>query len=288
MSRLGEQKQRIEDVRSARYITGALRDISAIELKRLKKKFEKNDIFYSELRELFQLIWLIGKDEGIIDALKKRKKDLYIAYTTNRHFYGSLNHDVMREFDKSTDKKDHCFVIGETGKQMWKSKVLQRTEVEFFSFEQDDPNPEEVNILLKKVEEYEHVYVFYPGFKSVFEQDVKMVDITYRPTVDAKKKNEYQDIPQYLLEPDILEMIEFFNTQVRYILLERLLVETQIARVAARLVKMDTADQNAKELIKNELGELQRIRTSFSSRRMLETVVGFIQWHNRKTQLIGQ
>ena len=91
-----------------------------------------------------------------------------------------------------------------------------------------------------------------------------------------------------MFEPDLSEMVSFFNTQVRYILFERLLLETQISRVAARLVKMDTADQNAHDIIKLEMRTMRRIRTSFSSKRMLETVVGFIQWHNKQTQLIGR
>jgi F-type H+-transporting ATPase subunit gamma len=288
MSRLGEQKQRIEDVRAAQYITGALRDISAVELKKLKKLFEKNDLFYAELTELFQLIWRIAHEKDVLATKKKKNKELFIAYTTNKHFYGSLNHDVMQEFIKGTDQKSTCLIIGNTGKQIWSSKTPKRREVSFFSFEQDDANTEEITNLLKEVESYEHVYVFYPGFTSVFQQDVQMVDITYRPTQTTATDTIPDDIPQYLLEPDLSEMVDFFTSQVRYALLEQLLLETKISRVAARLVKMDTADQNAEELIKVELHELHRIRTSFSSRRMLETVVGYIQWHNRKTQLIGR
>ena len=74
-------------------------------------------------------------------------------------------------------------------------------------------------------------------------------------------------------------MLEFFNTQVRYVLFERMLLETRLSRVAARLVKMDTADQNAEALIGAERRELRRAKSSFSSRRMIETLVGYLQWH---------
>jgi F0F1-type ATP synthase gamma subunit len=162
------------------------------------------------------------------------------------------------------------------------SKSQKRKEINFLSFKDDDPNTEEIELLLKKVAEYKNVYVFYPGFTSVFRQDVEIADITYKPSKESVKKKKFEDLPQYIFEPDLSEMVLFFNTQVRYVLFERLLLETQTARVAARLVKMDTADQNAKELVKFELRKLSRIRTSFSSRRMLETVVGYIQWHNKQ------
>lgn len=287
MSGIGEQKNLIDDIEAARYITGALRDISAVELKKLRKKFEQNDLFYSELRELFELVWRIAASDK--NKISKRNKSLYVAYTTNRHFYGSLNHDVMRKFIAGTDIKSNCLIIGDIGKQTWLSKGQKRREVTFLSFEEDEPNTAEIKKLMKYVEDFKHVYVFYPGFTSVFRQDVEMVDITFRPTKSkVTHMKEYEDLPQYLFEPDLSEMVAFFNGQVRYALFERILLETQISRVAARLVKMDTADQNAKDIIKLEMRTLRRIRTSFSSKRMLETVVGYIQWHDRQTQLIGQ
>ena len=288
MSRIGEQKSRINDIEAARYITGALRDISAVELKKLRKKFEQNDKFYSELEELFQLIWRIASANSNEFSINTSSKSLYVAYTTNRHFYGSINHDVMKKFIAGTDVKDTCLIIGDVGKQIWMSKGQKRSGVSFLSFAEDEPNINEISSLMNKVKEHKHVYVFYPGFTSVFHQDVQMVDITFRPSKKTSSKKKFEDLPQYLFEPDLSEMVTFFNNQVRYALFERLLLETQISRIAARLVKMDTADQNAHDIIKLETRTLRRIRTSFSSKRMLETVVGYIQWHNRQTQLIGQ
>ena len=288
MSVVGDQKQKIEDIRSARYITGALRDIAAIQLKNLREKFERNDMFYTELIDLFHLVWRIAVAEKATPAISKSKGELYLAYTTNRHFYGTLNNDVMQKFFDTTNTKNDCLIVGETGKSIWESRPQQRKSVEFLAFKDDDPTTEELDLLMKTVDKYENVFVFYPGFTSVFRQDVKMVDITYRPSNYSKEKDDYKDLPQYLFEPDLSEMVVFFNSQVRYVLLERFLLETQIARVAARLVKMDTADQNANDLVIHELRKLRRVRTTFSSRRMLETVVGYIQWHNRQQQLIGQ
>ncbi len=287
MSQITEQKQNIEDIESAMYITGALRDISAIELKKLRKKFDKNNSFYVELLELFQLVWLISSKNN----LKKKtdnKKNLFVAYTTNSHFYGSVNYDIMTKFIKETDSKSSCLIIGETGKQIWTAQPKKRKEVKFLMFDDEMPNDIETNNFLNEINEYNHVYVYYPGFTTVFHQDVEVLDITYKPSKETLIKNKFKDLPKYLFEPDLSEMVDFFNIQVRHVLFDRLLLETQISRVAARLVKMDTADQSARKLIKTEMRNLSRIRTSFSSRRMLETVVGYIQWHKRQIQLVGQ
>ena len=287
MSQVTEQKQNIEDIEAAMYITGALRDISAIELKKLRKKFDKNNSFYEELLELYQLVWLISSKNNLKEKTNNNK-NLFVAYTTNSHFYGSVNYDIMTRFIKDTDSKSNCLIIGDTGRQIWTSQPKKRKDVKFLTFEDETPNDIEINHFLDDISKYDHVYVYYPGFTTVFHQDVEVSDITYKPSKSTLVKDKFKDLPKYLFEPDLSEMVDFFNTQVRHVLFDRLLLETQISRVAARLVKMDTADQSAKKLIKIEKRNLGRIRASFSSRRMLETVVGYIQWHKRQTQLVGR
>lgn len=290
MSQIGVQKRRIEDIESAKYITGALRDISAIELKGLRNKFERNTMFYAELKNLYQIILRIREQAGNNPIPKERRNNtLYVAYTTNRHFYGSLNNDVIKKLVESTGTKDKCLIVGDTGKQIWHARAQKRREISFMSFEGDSPDAEETNTFLQKVAPYTHVFVFYPSFVSVFEQKADMIDITFRPEHDDSVSMEGPlptDEPQYLLEPDLTEMLSFFNTQVRYALVEQVLLETDLSRVAARLVKMDTADQNANKLIGAERKELRRAFSSFSSRRMLETLVGYLQWHKQKAHTI--
>lgn len=282
MPQITEQKHRIEDIKSAQYITGALRDISAIELKNLRKKFEKNHIFFQELQDLYKIVLRIAEEGGHADAVKQKgSESLHIAYTTNKHFYGSLNHNVMKEFMQATNAKDNCLVLGSTGKQIWLTKAQQRKELTFLSFADDKPTDKEMGKFLKDVEHFAHVYVYYPGFVSVFRQDVQMVDITFRPSQEEIEKvaDDGAQLAQYLLEPDLSAMAEFFITQVRFALLEQILLETQLSQVSARLVKMDGADQNANKLVKVEQRELRRAFSSFSSRRILETLVGYLQWH---------
>jgi len=263
-----------------KYITSALRDISAVDLKNVRDRYMQNSKFYAELQYLYQLIWRIASHEGNEELLHiKQKKPLYVAYTTNRHFYGSLNHDVMRLFLRSTSTDDSCLIIGGTGREIWRTIQKKRKEVRFMSFADDQPTSDETQALLKDLTSYTRVYVCFPHFVSVYDQRADIQDITFRPTKDMLRAYAKEEIPQYFLEPDLPEMFAFFNTQVRYVLFERTLLEAQLSRVAARLVKMDMADHNAADVLKHENIELRRAYNSFFTSRMLETVSGYIQWH---------
>jgi ATP synthase F1 gamma subunit len=285
MSQIKEQKQRIEDIAAARYITGTLRDIATIELQALQKRFVLNTTVYEELRDLYQLVWRIASREPGRSQGKKQRKRLYVAYTTNRHFYGSLNHNIMRTFMDATSAKDECLIVGTTGKTIWMNRARKRKQLQFMAFEDDVPTREEVQAFLARTSSYDQVFICYPGFVSVFEQEARMADISFLPD-ETTPVSVTDPGPQFLLEPNVDEMISFFNTQVRYALFERILLETQLSRVSARVVKMDTADQNAEALLKREQHVLRRSFIMVSGRRMLETLVGYIQWHKNVQPIV--
>jgi F0F1-type ATP synthase gamma subunit len=190
----------------------------------------------------------------------------------------------MRDFLKATGSKDTCLVIGDTGKQIWTNEMVKRKNVTFLSFDEDAPSSSEVSKFLQRAQDYARVFVFYPSFVSVFQQTVAQADISFRPSNEGESGNADTagNREDFLLEPELQEMITFFDTQVRFVLFEQILLETQLAQVAARLVKMDTADQNADRLIINEQRELRRVVSSYSSKRMLETVIGYLQWNTQK------
>ncbi len=287
MSQVKEQKQHIEDIAVARYISGTLRDISAIELGGLMQKFGTNNMFYNELIELYQIVWRLAQQRE--DQEKKREpRSLYVAYTTNRHFYGALNRNIMHLFKNKTGTQDHCLVIGDTGRNAWMAHRKKREVLNYLSFKNDMPTEEETRSFIKHVAPYDRVFVFYPRFVSVFSQQAAMVDISFRPPEPAEETRSKDEDIQFLLEPDIDEMITFFSMQVRAALFERILLETELSRVSARLVKMDSAEQNADGLLVEEGRTLRRMYTSLASRQMLETLVGYIQWHKKNVQHIVQ
>jgi len=287
MSQLKDQKQQIEDINTARYISGTLRDISAIELGALMKRFGKNNMFYGELTDLYQLVWRISQQHIAVDAPREHKA-LYVAYTTNRHFYGALNRNIMESFRERTGTNDHCLIVGDTGRQIWMSQYKKRRKIDYLSFVGDTPTAKERHAFIDSVSEYDRVFVFYPRFVTVFTQEADVVDISFQPPEVEPGSDTRSESIQYLLEPDIEEMITFFNTQVRNALFERILLETQLSRVAARLVKMDTADQNAEALLVRSRQALRQAYTSIASRQMLETLVGYIQWHKKNVPHIVQ
>ena len=278
MSIVTEKKEELKDVQTAKFITSMLRDISAIKMRNIKDKFKKNDTFFAEISNLYNLVKL--QELKQLHKDKKRKKEhgssmlLSVAITSNKHFFGSLNNNVMENFLKEIEKKvGDTLIIGNTGKQ-YISDIKNKKKYKFMSFKDDNPTDEELGMFLERIKHYGRVVIFYPSFISVFRQGVKTVDITQKPklTEDLKKEEEY------IFEPDLSEMIKFFETQIRNLLFNRAMLETELARTAARLMRMNESENRATDLIKEKESQLQKETMALSSTRLLETFLGYKQW----------
>ncbi len=278
MPTIGYHQQLLQDYEIARDITGTLRDVSAIEFKNLRERFDRNDRFYKELGELYHLISSIAKKEGRGELVPSKGETLHVAFTSNHHFYGSLNRTVIERFLHATSPDAKCLIVGETGRALWKRIGKKRREVRFAQFKEDAPSEEEVKAFLTATKPYYHVLVYFPGFTSVLRQDATVLDITFSSEEHVKEKDESDDTMNYILEPEIVNMFPFFDMQVRFVLFARLLLETELARVSARLVRMDEAEDNAKILSRREQRTVARERTGEISTRMLNTFNGFLQW----------
>jgi ATP synthase F1 gamma subunit len=291
MSEIKEQKERIAAIKAVKYITSTFRDISATELTHFREQFEKNTMFRNEMGELYAIVWRIAASSGNTSLLQtEKKRPVFVAYTTNHHFYGSLNEDVIDAFIAATSVDDECIIIGDTGRAAWEARSVRRKKIDYVIFEDDTPTQNETHVFLQRVQSYPYVYVYYPQFVSVFRQQAGMTDITFRPGAEEEQKEARSGelFAEYILEPELKDMLKFFNEQIRYVLFEQILLETQLSRVAARLVKMDAADHNAEGLLQQEGRYLRRAEGSAAGRRMLETLVGYIQWHTKKSPHIVQ
>ncbi len=280
MSNIGSQRKNIEDIESVGYVAATLRDISAVALRELMARFSKNEMFYQELEKLYGLVWRIAEQTGDTSSESKimNNKRIYVAFTTNKHFYGSLNYDVMRIFQDTVGSEDLGMIIGETGQEIWRDARIRNSNMKYRTFKNDTPDTQETEKFLKDVSEFGRVYIVYPRFVSIYQQQAALVDVSFRPKDEISAEGSETEIPNFVLEPDLVRVQRFFLTQVRAVLFERILLETELSRIAARLLRMDSADSSAQVILQKERKNLQHEIGVFMNARLLENLSGYSQW----------
>lgn len=273
MSAINELREELAHTETAQFVTTMLRDISATKLQSIRAAFEANEQYFEELHGLMHLIHTYAAEKKI--ALPKAEKGrVYVAITSNRRFYGTLNYDVMIALKETLDKdpEAECVVIGQTGKQAAeRSSKLAGLKATYMMFEKDEPTEQEIANAVIKLRPYKELSVVHPTFVNAFSQVATVTDITHV----SHKPEEKAETLEYLVEPDIPAMLEFFKTQIRLVLFDRVILETRLALTGARLMKMQRARERAEDMATSERRLIHKEMSTMQSMRLLETFTGY-------------
>ncbi|MFA7309828.1 MAG: FoF1 ATP synthase subunit gamma [Candidatus Paceibacterota bacterium] len=279
MSRVADIRRSVEDYRTTGLITGALQEISASKMQDLRKQFDQNARFFAGIREVYGIVKAhaleLAKQEGA-GQKKKNVRDIYIGLTSNKRFNGTLNRDIVRALLAMLGRaKDSDFLmVGLTGAQHLE-ETASPDAIERTAFDDDIPNAGELQRILSLITDYGRVFVVYPKFINPFRQDIVMTDITQTPTAVSPVAKA-----DYIFEPEIPGMLAFFEKQVRYALFQRIMLETELARAAARTMKMRNIKDRADTLRGSSERSLRREFATLADIELMETFIGFSFWKN--------
>ena len=277
MSVIRELQEQLDQVQTAQFVTTMLRDISATRLQSIRAVFEANKAYYQQLHSLMEGVKRYAKARNInLSDLGPKRGRVYVAVTANKRFYGNLNNNVMEGLFKVLSEQPSVsgYTIGQTGQQYLETHPNMRARMSSHVFADDEPTAEEMHRLIVDLQDYSEVIVVHPTFINSFRQEVKLTDITHQPQETTETL-----VPslEYLCEPELPELLEFFRTHIRLTLFKRVMLETRLALTGARLMKMQRARERSVELVKEQQRVIHKEMSTIHSMRLLETSVSFHQ-----------
>ncbi len=267
-----------DDYRSAEVITGALEFLSAAKMQELRQQFEQNALFFNGISEVYSIVHRHSKEKkkkGWRKSRSAQRADIYIALTSNKRFYGTLNRDIARSFIAvMKSQKDADYVmVGQTGAQ-YLNEAEVSNDVTYMDFLDDSPNADEFQKIISLVDSHERVFMVYPKFVNPFRQEVVMTNVAEGIVPDQGAATDVD----YIFEPEIPGMIEFFEGQVRYALFGRVMLEAELARAAARTMKMHSARDRAGDLRAVNERILRHEFDVFADIERMASFTGFNAW----------
>lgn len=277
MSVIEKTKEELQDVEVLRDIASALLEISSIKIRLLREDFETNRVFFEEVSDLYRLVKLSAQAQGSqMDSKEAQVHEIHVAITSNKRFHGSLNRTVMDAFQSNiTDTTRDYLVVGHTGKYYLEDTEHQKT-CDYLSFKDDYPTPTETDVFLERMRPYTRVILYYPRFINIFTLTPSTIDITHTAPVGNKETSE-SDIHE-IYEPELPHILAFFETQIRKLLFMRIMLESELSRTAARLIKMNSTQDRAEEVVGEKRLILRKETTAVEDIRLLETFSSAMQW----------
>ncbi len=279
MANLKNLSERIKSVTSIQQVTKAMKMVAAAKVKKAQDKMEISRPYARNTKELICRI-LPQISSADISLVEKRNVNNIgmIIVTSDRGFAGSFNSSVIRLAEKEIEKigkdKVQLFCLGKKASEYFSKRDYNVKET-FFDFWKDmsyDTSSEISKTFISAFEnqDIDEVHVIYNRFRTLASQDLimeKVLPVDF--SVDYNITNYNYDY-----EPGQKEIVSTLIPKHINVQMWQQLLESYSSEEAARMIAMDNATENAKEIIKELKLEFNKARQAAITTEMLEIVGG--------------
>lgn len=184
---------------------------------------------------------------------KESGKTLFLVFSPDKGLCGGLITNLLSEVMKNIQEKDLVMAVG---KKIENYIVrLNRTLIASYPFGNTLPAYENVYSIAKLVDDsylnkkVDNVKIIYTNFSSIFSQqpvvlELLPISINIDENEQVEKKNLFQ-----LFEPNIEELLPSLIKKYFEITVYQKLLESYLSEQASRMIAMQNATSNAKDII---------------------------------------
>ncbi|HZK02189.1 MAG TPA: ATP synthase F1 subunit gamma [Anaerovoracaceae bacterium] len=282
-SSMREIKRRIHGITSMEHITNAMRLVSAAKLRRAKRIFEKGRQNFHFITETIEEVFYNTEDVPRLYLRGDREinRTAYIVVTSCRGLCGSFNSNVIKHTNKLIEEDNSSgepliVAIGSKGRDHFIKRDFDIIS-EYCLPPEDITFTETQEISQPLVEMYEkgeidRIVLVSTSFVNSLEQQV------YNETIlPIEVKGEpyahkiYNDI-EY--EPSVEDVFNYLIPKYAEIMIYNAIVESATCEHAARRMAMESATDNANEMIANLTLTYNRTRQAAITNEISEIVGG--------------
>lgn len=257
----------VEEARTLKLITQSLGEMSAIRLRRIRSGVEKNRLFFEDIAKVYHSVKLYATQKRIPLPLKNNKT-VSIVLTTNEHFSGDLSNNLIDYYLNQTNSfPTDRLIIGQSGINYFKTNF--NGDYQILVCQNDLPTYEELKEISKIINSYQRVLVFHTFARTMLSQITVVKDITESSYVDESQSSTLQ----YIFEPEIEKIVNFFDTQINVLLLEQTFFEAELSRIAARLIVMSQGERSADSYLKEQTQLFINAKKSLNNAKIIESLI---------------
>jgi F-type H+-transporting ATPase subunit gamma len=279
MANLKSLQERIKSVSSIQQVTKAMKMVAAAKVKKAQDKMELSRPYSKNTQDMIcRILPQVSNDNIVLVGKRKVSKTTLIIITSDRGFAGSFNSSVIRLAEKEIEKlgkdKVQLFCLGKKSSEYF-SKRNYNVVQSFYDFWKDmtfdtASDIAETFISAFKNHEVDEVNVIYNRFKTLASQDLMMEKVLPIDFTEDYNPKDYN----YDYEPNKESIVKSLLPKHLKVQMWQQMLESYSSEEAARMIAMDNATENAKEIIKELKLEFNKARQAAITTEMLEIVGG--------------
>ncbi|MFM2292297.1 MAG: hypothetical protein RIS29_2110 [Bacteroidota bacterium] len=283
MATLKEIKSRIQSVKSTQKITSAMKMVSSAKLRKAQRTIEN---FYPYEQKLTGLLnnFLSAEDNAtsVFAEVREIKRVAIVVYSSNSSLCGAFNSNVAKQFTQVLEKyeglgREHILVYP-VGKKIAKiCKKMGFAVEKNFEAMADKPSyngtlelSDEL-LQLFRDKNVDKVEMIYHHFVSKSTQ--RLTTDTFLPIQLAKAAKGTKNL-DYIVEPNRQTLIEELVPKVLKLKVYTALLDSNASEHAARTVAMQTATDNASDLLQDLSLQYNKSRQQAITSELLDIIGG--------------
>ncbi|MEA2096006.1 MAG: ATP synthase F1 subunit gamma [Candidatus Cloacimonadota bacterium] len=278
MANLREIKTRIESVKSTKQITNAMKMVAASKLRKAQYNIINARPYADHINEMLRTLKNknISSDHPLLAEATGKGKTAYIVVTSDRGLCGSFNTHIIKKaivhLKENSDADLIC--IGKKGYDYFRKHSTNVTEKYINLFNEMDfsvsADVAEKILSLFLDENYDKIDVIYNEFKSAIQQDIVIKQLLPIVPIESEEISKLD----YVYEPDEDTIIFELGRKYIHVDIWRIMLESSAAEQGARMTAMDSATENAVELIDRLTLNYNRARQAAITTEIIEISSG--------------
>lgn len=283
MASMRDIKRRRESIQSTGQITKAMKLVATVKLQKAKARAEESQPYFNAMYATVKS--MLKKSGGIehpyLNGVGEGKKGI-IVITSNRGLAGGYNSNVMKLVTESGMRKEDVviYAVGRKGRD-----GLARRGYEIakdYSEAINEPLFSDASEIGKQVlsdfteGKISEIYLAYTVFKNTVSHIptfIRLLPVAFEDTEEAEEKVE-DSLTLMNYEPEAEEALELIIPKYINSLIYGGLVQALASENGARMQAMDSATNNAEEMI-DDLGLMyNRARQSSITQELTEIIAG--------------
>ncbi|MBN9294822.1 MAG: ATP synthase F1 subunit gamma [Flavobacteriia bacterium] len=284
MANLKEIRNRIASVGSTMQITSAMKMVSAAKLKRAQDAITQMRPYSEKLQEILQNVSsTLDLSENGYSEVRAVKNVLIIAITSNRGLCGGFNNNIIKKVNNLlvTEYADKNVTVLPIGKKIFDVVKRSNQVVTTASLGIDDFFADftfkNASVIAEYAMEgftsgkYDKVVIVYNRFVNAATQIV--MNEQFLPIAQSENAQE-TNAADYIYEPSKAEIVEDLIPKSLKTQLYKALLDSHASEHGARMIAMNKATDNAKELKKTLTISYNKARQAAITNEILEIVGG--------------
>lgn len=273
-------KRRISSVNSTKKITNAMKLVATSKLRIWKNKLQGTNVYTSSLHRLMGILLNAVSEEDkkeVFGSTCLENKSLYIVVTSTLGLCGGYNYNLYKILKNKIDKKnDIVLIIGSKGLSYFTRNGynVDSSFVDILSHLDLDSTRKLRNHLMSYLHkgQVSDVKIAYTSFKNSITfiptiEDVYPITLNEEIVLSNKEK-------EMLIEPNSKEVLKSLVPLYLESMIQGRLIESSVSEQASRSNAMDTATENAGEIIEKLQIQYNKARQQAITQEITEIVGG--------------